>query len=333
MTKEIGGYMELEHFRGREMYGELFKFNLGRTAFVWLLRNIEHDRVFIPEYICNSVPDSAEAAGFKVVRYGLDENLLPVWGTEGAPGPDDILYLVSFYGQLTEDEIRACHAKHPKLIVDNAQAFYDAPLSLEGVHTIYTPRKYFGLSDGAYVAGSFPEGSAAPADYLSLERDRSGGRISHLTGRLEGNARDHYSEMLAASEEFGSAEPKRMSLLTENFLRAIDYDCVQQKRCANYRLLSELLPDSMPGGNPFVKRMPSAPFAYPYYHENGVALRKYLAERNIFVPTNWSYLIKKLPEGSLEHEWSANILPLPVDQRYGEDEMHIIADAVHSYSA
>lgn len=327
MTKEIGGYMELEHFRGREMYGNLHKFNLGRTAFVWLLRNIEHDRVFIPEYICNSVPDSAEAAGFEVVRYGLDDDLAPVWGPGGEPGSDDILYLVNFYGQLTEDEIRAYHAQHPKLIVDNAQAFYDTPFRLEGVHTIYTPRKYFGLSDGAYVA------SDIPLDPASLEADKSGGRISHLTGRLEGNAREHYSEMLAASEEFGCAEPKRMSLLTENILRAIDYDHVQQRRCDNYRILSELLPDTMPGGNPFVDRMPSAPFAYPYFHEDGVALRKYLAERNIFVPTNWSYLIKKLPEGSREYKWSADILPLPVDQRYGEEEMQIISDAIRSYRA
>ena len=103
MTKEIGGYMELEHFRGEEKYGDLYKFNLGRTAFVWLLKNTPHDRVFIPEYICDSVPVSAEKAGYKVVRYRLDEELKPVWGEEGAPSDKDILYLVSYYGQLTRE--------------------------------------------------------------------------------------------------------------------------------------------------------------------------------------------------------------------------------------
>ena len=109
--REIGGYMELEHMRGSEFYPELHRLNLGRTAFVWLLQNIPHNRVFIPQYICRSVPDSAAAAGFNVVRYRLDEHLQPVWGSEGAPGADDILYLVNFYGQLSPEEIRSWRSR------------------------------------------------------------------------------------------------------------------------------------------------------------------------------------------------------------------------------
>ena len=325
MAKEIGGYMELEHFRGEEKYGDLYKFNLGRTAFVWLLRNIEHDRVFIPEYICDSVPVSAEKAGFNVVRYRLDEELRPVWGKDGAPSDADILYLVSYYGQLTEEQIRAYHHDFPQLIVDYAQAFYDAPVHEPGIHTIYTARKYFGLSDGAYVATDAP---GAAGSYAALETDSSGSRMKHLSGRLESNARDYYSDMLAVSSTFSDAVPMKMSPLTENFLGAIDYDFVQAKRRENYITLSELLP----GSNPFTGVMPSCPFAYPYHHENGVALRRYLASKNIFVPTNWSYLLKTMPEDSLEYRWSADILPLPVDQRYGREEMEIIAEAVRSFA-
>lgn len=324
MTKEIGGYMELEHFRGEEMYGDLYKFNLGRTAFVWLLKNIPHDRVFIPEYICDSVPVSAEKAGYKVVRYRLDEELKPVWGEEGAPSDKDILYLVSYYGQLTREQIMMYHADYPMLIVDYAQAFYDEPVREPGIHTIYTARKYFGLSDGAYVA---TDAEGADEDYALLETDCSGSRMKHLSGRLESNARDYYSDMLAVSSTFSDAVPMKISPLTENFLGAIDYDHVQKKRRENYQVLSELLPDS----NPFTQNMPSCPFAYPYYHENGIALRKYLASQNIFVPTNWSYLLKTMPSDSLEYKWSADILPLPVDQRYGYEEMEIIARAIRAF--
>ena len=324
MTKEIGGYMELEHFRGEEKYGDLYKFNLGRTAFVWLLKNIPHDRVFIPEYICDSVPVSAEKAGYKVVRYRLDEELKPVWGEEGAPSDNDILYLVSYYGQLTEEQIRAYHVDYPVMIVDNAQAFYDAPVREPGIHTIYTARKYFGLSDGAYVATNAP---GAAEDYVRLDTDCSGSRMKHLSGRLEQNARDYYSDMLAVSSTFSDAKPMKMSPLTENFLRAIDYNYVQKKRQENYLTLSVHLSNS----NPFTHSMPSCPFAYPFYHENGIELRKYLASQNIFVPTNWSYILRTMPENSLEYSWSADILPLPVDQRYGREEMETIADAIRSF--
>ncbi|MBR2706534.1 MAG: hypothetical protein IKE74_04750 [Mogibacterium sp.] len=321
MTKEIGGYMEIEQLRGRELYGDLLRFNLGRTAFLWLLERLPHRRVFIPEYICDSVPNIAESAGYDVVRYALDESLRPVWNGADAPSDSDILYLVSYYGQLTADEILRYHEAYPMLIVDNAQAFFDAPADLPGVYTIYTARKFFGLSDGAYLAADIA------SDYDSLERDRSVGRISYLAGRLEDSARDHYSEMLDVSSDFSSETPKKMSLFTENMLRGIDYDHVCEQRRSNYRELSRLLP----GCNPFTKVFPSAPFAYPYHHPDGVALRKHLAERNIFVPTNWSYLLNGSPEDSLLHEWSANILPLPVDQRYGPEEMRAIAEAVRSF--
>ena len=317
--REIGGYMELEHMRGSEFYPELHRLNLGRTAFVWLLQNIPHNRVFIPQYICRSVPDSAAAAGFNVVRYRLDEHLQPVWGSEGAPGADDILYLVNFYGQLSPEEIRSWHSRYPKVFVDNAQAFYDAPL--EGVHTIYTVRKYFGLSDGAYVA------SDIDASTEDLPDDHSGDRIRHLTGRLEENAGAYYREMLDVSETFSAEVPRKMSPLTHNLLKGIDYEYVRRRRCSNYETLSRLLP----GSNPFTHRTPECPFAYPYYHADGIALRKYLASKKIFVPTNWSYLIQTMPEDSLEYDWSANVLPLPVDQRYGDEEMKIIADTVLSF--
>lgn len=319
MAKEIGGYMELEHFHGKEMYPDLYKVNLGRTALVWLLQRIEHRRVFIPAYICESVIDSAAHAGFDVVLYGLDEELEPVWGPEGAPEPDDILYLVNYYGQLAQERIERCRDEFSCVIVDNAQAFYDRPV--DGVHTIYTARKFFGLSDGAYIATDIDTA------HDDITTDSSAGRMKHLIGRLEGSARDYYSEMLAVSDTFGTEIPRRMSPLTENLLKGIDYEYVRNRRRDNYHTLSRLLPDD----NPFNRLMPECPWSYPYHHENGPELRKFLASRSIFVPTNWSYLLKKMPEGTLEHDWAADILPLPVDQRYSEEEMNIIAKAIREF--
>ena len=316
--REIGGYLEMETFTGEEYFPDLYKLNLGRTAFVWLLDNIEHDRVFLPTYICDSVNESALNAGYKLVSYDLDENLQPVWKDE-MPSENDILYLVNFYGQLREDEIKSYRDSYSKVIVDNAQAFYDRPVN--GVHTLYSARKFFGLPDGAYVA------TDADTNYDSLPQDKSQDRVRYLVGRMEDTAREHYSEMLSANETFSTEVPRKMSLFTQNMLRAIDYEAVRAKRCRNYETLSRLLP----GDNPFNRYMPVCPFAYPYYHEDGVALRKYLAERDIFIPTLWSFLIDKMPEDSFEYKWSSNILSLPIDQRYDEEDFKIMAETILAY--
>lgn len=320
MHKEIGGYMELELHPGKQKYDALYKFNLGRTAFAFLLRHINPARVFIPKYICDSVPKSARSAGFEVVDYDIDEDLHPVW-SDAAPSSEDLLYLVSYYGQLTTEDIHSYHEDYPLLLVDNAQAFYDAPVVENGIYTLYTARKYFGVSDGAYIA------SPDSLDYDGLETDISGDRIRYLAGRLEESARAYYGDMHSVSDTFSDAVPKKMSPLTERLLGGIDYEFVRNARRTNYETLSKLLPSD----NPFTKHMPSCPFAYPYYHENGIELRKYLAEHSIFVPTNWSYLLKENPAGSLLHEWSANILPLPVDQRYSEEDMRTIAKAIKEF--
>jgi hypothetical protein len=186
---------------------------------------------------------------------------------------------------------------------------------------LYSPRKFFGLSDGAYLSTNIQK----PIEDLPI--DRSSDRFSYLLGRFEDNARDHYSDMLKASEEFDNITPKRMSLLTENTLKAIDYQDVRRKRLDNYNMLSRLLPDE----NVFNRVLPDCPFAYPYYCKDGVRLRRYLAEKSIFVPTNWSYLCEMPEADDTARDWSCNILPLPVDQRYSEKEMQMIADAIKSF--
>ena len=318
-AKEIGGYLEMEQFTGEEYYSDLYKLNLGRTAFILLLQNIEHSRVFIPRYICSSVVDSARNAGFNVVLYDIDEDLKPVWENADAPSDEDILYLVNYYGQLKEATILKYRNLSNNLIVDNAQAFFDRPV--EGVHTLYSPRKFFGLCDGAYLATDID------IHIDALSPDSSLNRIKYLVGRMEESGAEHYSEMLAASRTFADEVPRRMSPFTQNMLKGINYEFVKKRRCDNYRILSELLPSD----NPFTKSLPECPFAYPYMHKDGVSLRKYLADKKIFVPTNWSYLINVMPEDSLEYRWSSDILPLPIDQRYGECEMKIIADAVKAF--
>ena len=62
-----------------------------------------------------------------------------------------------------------------------------------------------------------------------------------------------------------------------------------------------------------------------------MALRKYLAERDIFIPTLWSFLIDKMPEDSFEYKWSSNILSLPIDQRYDEEDFKIMAETILAY--
>lgn len=320
MKKEIGGYLELEEFQGTEYYPELTKVNLGRTALSWLLESRACTKLYLPYFLCDSVIDTCKKENLSIEFYRLNSDLMPILPEGLILQSSEYLYLVNYYGQLTDERILALQNQYHNLIVDHTHAFYQRPLS--GIDTLYSCRKFFGLSDGAYL-------STTAVLTQGKEEDFSSQRMTHILGRYEKDAKTYYQQMLDNANTYHTMEIRRMSRLTQNLLKAIDYESIRQKRNQNYRSLQELLPSQ----NPFTRVLPDGPFAYPYYHPDGIALRKALAKENIFVPTNWSNVIRDHSCDTLEYQWAANILPLPCDQRYGRDEMERIAQVIHDYDA
>lgn len=84
-----------------------------------------------------------------------------------------------FFGQLTEDRLTGLALKYGNVIVDQAQAYFDKPIS--GVDTIYTCRKFLGVPDGAFLY------SDAKLDE-ELMIDESFERMHFLLGRYERTA-------------------------------------------------------------------------------------------------------------------------------------------------
>ena len=154
--------------------------------------------------------------------------------------------------------------------------------------------------------------------------DYSAERMKHILGRYEHNAGTYYKDMLENAAKYDGMELRQMSKLTQNLLKAVDYDRAKKKREENYRILGELLPSE----SIFNQTVPEGPFAYPYFHADGMKLRRYLAEKKIFVPTYWKNIIENSETKSLEYTWAANILPLPCDQRYSVEDMKYMASVV-----
>lgn len=192
---------------------------------------------------------------------------------------------------------------------------------LPGVDTLYSCRKFLGVSDGAYLS------TDAELEPKKKPLDHSMGRMEHILGRYEYDAGTFYQKMLDNAANYHEMEIRRMSRLTGNLLRTMDYSGIKTRREKNYRLLAKLLPSR----NAFTGEVPEGPFAYPYYHKNGLELRRWLAGRKIFVPTNWRNILEEFDRDTMEYDWAANVLPLPCDQRYGAEEMQYIADSIREW--
>ena len=123
-----------------------------------------------------------------------------------------------------------------------------------------------------------------------------------------------------------TSRPARMSDYSADVLSRIDYDAVRQRRRRNFAAYHEALAAE----NTFVCELgpEDAPFCYPFVPRTEFE-RKRLHERRIFVPMFWPE-VNGAPGDVFEFErdFARRLLPLPVDQRYGAEELETVIKAV-----
>ncbi|MCR5137685.1 MAG: hypothetical protein K6C12_11475 [Oscillospiraceae bacterium] len=306
---EIGGYLELERFTGPMLHEEAAALSSGRGGLSLLIRQKQIRKIALPDYLCDVVRAACEGAEVSIYPIGAD--LKP-----GELHLDDEtwLYLVNYFGQLSGEEIREWGERHPRLIVDNAQAYFDLPVP--GIDTIYTCRKFLGVADGGflYTDAAIPE----------LPEDESHGRMGFVLGRFERPAEEYYAEA-AKNNDTLPTEARRMSPITRNLLHAVDYDRVKIARTENFRILHGALGEF--NLLPLLRETEGA-YAYPLMLENGAEIRRKLIGQRIFVPRLWPNVLQEQPADSTAYRLTEQILPLPCDQRYGREEMDRIIQAV-----
>lgn len=310
--KEIGGYIELDTFTGPMLHGDGIKLNCGRNALAYLIEAKKIKKLWMPKYMCDSCDKVLSDRGVAVEYYSIGLDFKP----KGAnPAEDEWLYVVNFYGQLSNGYLSSLKAQHPNLIVDNAQAYFQMPLP--ETDTMYTCRKFFGVADGAilYTDAVLDE---------EIPLDESFHRMRFLLGRYERPASEFYSEYTANNRSFADEPIKRMSRLTENLLHGIDYERVRQRRTENFAFLHERLH----GINRLNLTIPEGAFMYPLYLENGAEIRKKLQAMKIYIPSLWPAVFDICNAGELEYNMANNILPLPIDQRYREEDMRKVVEKI-----
>lgn len=307
--KEIGGYFGLEQLTKNdgEYYNDLIALNTARNALVFISKARKIKKLYLPYYLCDSVFDVCSREDISYDFYHIDEDFRPIFDEKLST--DEYLYVVNTYGQISNTDANEFKKRYERIILDNTHAFFQEPI--KGIDTIYCCRKFFGVPDGAYLSTNYRINENLPVD-ISDER------TSHIFGRIKDGASAHYEEFKANDERLAELPLMQMSKLTHRMLSVIDYYKAKEIRNENY----EFLHKSLRGVNKLRIQVPEGPFAYPFYCQNGMEVRKKLAENKIYVPTLWPNVLE-MGEG-LEKDYAENILPLPCDQRYDEEDMSVI---------
>lgn len=318
---EYGGYLPLELRRGREYYSDLLpryvtRYNCGRTALYAAIKSFPASRVWLPYFYCPSTRETVEKIdGIAICDYSLNDALLP----DASPWrEDDVVVLVNYYGLLGEalrQYVAGLRGK-PYIILDNAQAFFSEPILDERVLNLYSCRKFIGVGDGAYLIG--PEQKS-----FDFPRDVSSERCDFLLRSLECGTNSAYAQS-AYNEQALGKERRQMSLLTQRVLMATDYEYIKQRRRENAAFVQQYMAPvqrlRLPLGD-------AVPYCYPLLLDQDI--REWLIRERIYVPTLWKELICGTFSGTLEYRLSKYTVCMPVDQRYGTDNMKTICDIIY----
>ena len=308
----IGGYFSLELPQREEYHKNAIRLNTGRNCLEYILRVRGYKKVYVPYYTCEAVMEPINKLGIPYEFYHINMHLELSYDIH--LNYDEALLYTNYYGLKQRYTEELAQKYGSSLIVDNTQAFFARPLS--GIDTFYTCRKFFGVPDGAYLYCD-----AVNAD--GLELSTSYDRFEHLLKRID----------LSAGEGFGAYHENEdklvhqpiciMSRLTQRLMQSIDYDDVAKRRRANYKLLHKALGEE--NNLKLTLDEDAIPMVYPFFSSDE-GLREKLIENKIFVARYWPNVLEWTTKEDLEYLLACQMQPLPIDQRYGMDDMKKIIE-------
>jgi hypothetical protein len=315
----------------------------GRGALALVLKELRHRgvrHVHLPAYLCESVIQPVRALGFDFSFYPVDLSLT----AQPDPPAGACLLVIHYFGWMNRavDSLRTQVSPKFPLIEDAVQALlsdWSAPEN-ESRFVILSPRKFGPAILGGWcsVAGTEDDeavekvpGEVGPVIWRGLAaRLARGAYLRDAEGAIEERVEDFYLAALGAVEKFLDQHPTHASVprLVLEQMAGVDWERVARRRRENWLQLRELLAGRVEALH---HELPEGvvPLGYLVALKERDRVRAALAAERIFCPVHWP-----LPREVERRNFPAaaalseTCLTLPVDQRYGPEEMSRLAEAL-----
>jgi hypothetical protein len=312
---EIGSFLEMDLRPGKEYFAEeinLARLNSGRGGIYHAMRLMNCNTVYLPYYLCPDVSLFLKDRAINIKFYLISERFEPqlIDNEDGSA-----VLIVNYFGLFSRQKLNQLKSKYRNVIIDNCGAFFMP--HIENCYCIYSCRKFFGVPDGCYVVGP----GAGSVSFYDYPCDQSSDTAAFLLKRIEKGCSAVYEERMKNEERIDHAGVLKMSDLTRALMSSLDYDLIAAKRRDNFRFASSLYrqlnlinPDLFGDDN-------IVPLFYPLVINDKELVEK-LKINEIYTGRRWNNVLKEVPPDSFEAFLSSLMVPLPIDQRYGEEELN-----------
>lgn len=320
--KAIGGYFELADYEEGKGFPHKdgILLNTGRNALEYILRSIDEIKgIYLPYYTCEVVFEPLKKLHIPWFFYHINASFEMVEDIQ--PKEGEYIIANNYFG-IKDAYIKSLAQKYGSLlIVDCAQALFAKPI--EGIKCFYSTRKYVGVADGgvAYL-GDLEDGKVG-VDGVECTVDHD----KHLFTRKQFGAETGFADFRDDESKLDNQPIRWMSDTTNRILGHVNFEKVLAIRRTNFAYLHKALNESNPLQLPELSSI-ACPMAYPFLAPNK-GLREKLIDNKVFVARYWPNVLDWTSEKDIEYLLSYQLQPLPIDQRYSEEDMRRIVEIVN----
>ncbi len=318
---EIGSFLELDLKRSGEFFrepeGNIARLNSGRSSIYHSLKLLKCSTIYMPFYICPEVKEFLTRKKIIIKYYNISDDFTPLLDSNEC---NSAVLIENFFGLFTDKQLREKSNKFSNLIIDNCAAFFCPPLS--DTYTVYSCRKFFGVPDGSYLIG--PDAGSGVNTY---PKDRSSETASFLLKRIEFGCSQVYHEKVKNEDRINNSDIFRMSDLTLGLMSSLDFEWIFRKRKENFKYASILYHKYNLIHPEDLVQEESIPLFYPLVIKDKELVRK-LQKKKIYTGRRWESVLKDVKEDSFEAFLSSYMVPIPIDQRYGQAELDYCFEAL-----
>ena len=292
----------------------------GRSAIQYIIEVGNYKRVWIPAYNCPSVFNRlSTVSSLSIMFYNINSSFLPDI-RENSPERGDLIVWINYWGCMKNETIQSVLSYQTQMgvdiLFDNSVAFFAPPI--EAAYNVYSCRKFIGVADGAYIKGR-------KIEKVHLKEEMTSDNYLFLLKATEQGSNSAYNDYLNNEKRFDKrGKPYAMSKLTKSILKKLDYDSIKNKRKRNFLTLHSILGSE---NKLDVNYSTDTAFVYPLFTRSEF-LRKRLLDRHIYVSQHWKHVLQSDYSNEFEKQLAMNTIPLPIDQRYSEEQMTELAHIV-----
>ena len=313
-------------------------FDSGRSALRFAARSLRPGTILLPEYICDSVITAFSGHALRFYRLtpsleiDMDDLLSKLNGEVSA------VFLMHYFGAVQPrailEQLEAARLRYGFSIVEDTTHSVFSVRRTIGDLCVCSLRKWFALPGGGALYGP----ALADRDSFSLlprktDDRRACGMVCKslfLDGTLDCNA--EYRNIFRETEDALDAQTElyRISDFSRFLLRTVDADALAVRRRHNYARLKDALAQL---GVPPICRIAedACPLILPIRVKDRDALRRRLMDHRIYCAVHWPFDGVQADDRPLAQTLTAQMLSLPIDQRYDAAHIDYLIDTLDTY--